>query len=350
MLARYRITPISPLMTPMMSDTIFGHFCWALEQRRGAAHLEAFLASFDGESKAPVLFSSAFPAEHLPRPVLPPPTEGERRELVENYFLRGTMGNKDNASEKQLLLNGWTILKAWRRRRLISLEDWLALKDGYSELGFLERLANRQEPMEEIPQTINTVETSNTISRASGQVTEESGGLFVREKQWFTDGAQLDLYVAVNEADLVDDVEWFLCNYLPQNGFGKDKSIGMGALSIVRDTAFDETLFDTPGANAQLALSLTAFDGMGALPARYDLCTKFGKLGGTFAVCGPEGGNPRPFKKPLLMIQPGGVFFTLKPLDKASLLADVHSDARIRHCGIPVTVPLIVKEVERYVH
>jgi len=350
MLARYRITPTSPLMTPLMSDTIFGHFCWALSHRRGTAQLEAFLASFDGESKAPVLFSSAFRAGYLPRPVLPPPPQSEQRQLVENYFLSEPRGTEDDAAARQRLLNDWTILKAWRRRRLISLEDWLALKDGYSELDFLGRLAKRGEPTEEAHQMINTAETSNTISRASGQVTEESGGLFIREKQWFVPDAQLDLYVAVNEPALVDDVDWFLCAYLPQNGFGKDKSIGMGALSIVRDAAFDETLFDTPGANAQLTLSMTAFDGMGAVPARYNLHTKFGKLGGSFAVCGPDGGNARPFKKPLMMIEPGGVFFTAKPLDTVPLLADVHSDARIRHCGIPVTIPLFVKEIERYVY
>ena len=43
MLYRYNIRPKSPVMTPLMSDTFFGHFCWALGYEKGEGFLEDFL-------------------------------------------------------------------------------------------------------------------------------------------------------------------------------------------------------------------------------------------------------------------------------------------------------------------
>lgn len=60
MLYRYKITPGSPLITPLMSDTFFGHFCWAVLYHKGEDYLSDLLDSFDNGNPAPVLFSSAF--------------------------------------------------------------------------------------------------------------------------------------------------------------------------------------------------------------------------------------------------------------------------------------------------
>ncbi len=63
-MASYKITwkPLSGFSTPLDSDTIFGHFCWALnylyedEQKK----LEEMLAEL--EKRPALIFSSAFPA------------------------------------------------------------------------------------------------------------------------------------------------------------------------------------------------------------------------------------------------------------------------------------------------
>jgi CRISPR-associated protein Csm4 len=97
--------------------------------------------------------------------------------------------------------------------------------------------------------------------------------------------------------------------------------------------------------NARLSLSSAAFPGIEQYAASYRLKTKFGRLGGNFAFSSPTGGDPRPFKKPILMYEPGAVFYTVDDLSSKPLLAGVHSDARIRHCGIPITLPFKISEV-----
>ena len=93
-----------------------------------------------------------------------------------------------------------------------------------------------------------------------------------------------------------------------------------------------------------MSLSLAAFPDMCNYSAFYRLKTKFGKLGGDFSVASPTGGDTRSFKKPVLMYEEGAVFIGHHALDTMPLLSDVHSDARIRHCGIPVALPLSIRE------
>jgi CRISPR-associated protein Csm4 len=131
---------------------------------------------------------------------------------------------------------------------------------------------------------------------------------------------------------------------LPENGFGADKSIGMGRFNTAVDSSFTADEFDTIEGNARLSLSLCSFNNMGSYKVFYRLRTKFGKLGGNFAVFSPTGGKPRPFKKPILMYEPGAVFLMSESLEDRPLLEGIHSDTRIRHCGVPITVPFKLLE------
>lgn len=340
MLTRYTITPESPLITPIMSDTLFGHFCWALRYRDGESKLTEFLDGYGNGRAAPVLFSSAFPSGHLPRPSLPSPSRNALR-----TFVRENVG--ESKAER---FDGLSQVKKWSKRRTISLDDWRALKGGYSDLRLYQRFAERKDYGQSEPSFKTDVTASNRIDRLTGTVPSEGGGgLFQRSKIWYLPGATLDLYVEVDTEERSGDVDWFLQEFLPDNGFGADKSVGMGMLRIKRDDGFKPADLDVPDANARISLSLAAFAGMEEIFTYYRLTTKLGKLGGSFAVTGPNGGNPRPYKKPLLMYEPGAVFFTEQPLNTRPLLDNVHSDNRIRHCGIPITLPMkITEEVARH--
>ncbi len=173
---------------------------------------------------------------------------------------------------------------------------------------------------------------------------QEGGGFFHREKLWYHAGFEFDLYVAINRPDLTTAINRFLLEYLPATGFGADKSVGMGSLTIKPDNAFTPSGFDVKEANARLSLSLASFPGIDAYEAYYKLKTKFGKLGGGFAVCGPNGGSPRPFKKPVLMYEPGAVFCCSDTLADKPLVDNIHSDKRIRHYGVPITLPFHLRE------
>ncbi len=334
MLYRYRLKPLSSLITPMLSDTMFGHFCWAIRYQDGEEFLERFLKGYGAGSPAPVLFSSAFLSDYIPRPTLPHLGREQALEFVKKHF----------GTDKASIFEGLSKIKSWNKRRLIKIEHWEILKDSYYDEALYELLLNEDTNKEGENKIIPELSSHNMISRETGTVPSEGGGLFTREKIWYDSEIFLDIYVLINDTAMETSVDNFLTQYLPQNGFGADKSLGMGALDIFRDEDFDSDDFKVSSANALMSLSLTAFQDMGNCRAFYRLKTKFGKLGGDFSVSSPTGGATRPFKKPVLMYEEGAVFVGHHALDGMPLLSDVHSDKRIRHCGVPVTVPLTIKE------
>ncbi len=346
MIYRYELKPKSPIITPLMSDTFFGHFCWAMLYRKGEQFLKDFLESYDVGKPGPVLFSSAFPSGYLPRPALPSPSRDKMRK-----FVRDNYGEK-----KENIFLGLSDFKKWNKQQYISVEQWMKLKHDYSDLGLYEIIFLTDRFLTDQPDhgknIIKDVTASNTINRSIGTV-QEGGGFFQREKTWYRKDVSpdpdsdsdpaLDLYVELNDDFSVDLTDWFLVEFLPQNGFGADKSTGMGSLSVENTGSVAPDLISDPDSNAQLSLSLASFPGIETYDAYYHLKTKFGKLGGSFAFSSPTGGNPKPFKKPVLMYEPGAVFFCDHSLGNRPLLKNVHSEERIRHAGIPVTLPFRIK-------
>jgi len=345
MLFRYKINPVSPVITPLMSDTFFGHFCWAVLFEKGEAFLEKLLASYGKEKPAPVLFSSAFVSGWLPRPALPPAKREQTQHFVEKYFVDNPPPRYDQKTKRQKRFEGMKAVKKWNKQSFLPLSTWMALKNNYSEVHLLEIFYDKfkHKKDDEYAAFETEVTASNSISRTSGMVSEE-GGLFQREKTWYHKNTELDLYVKIGTEEMIPLVQWFLTDYLPLNGFGKDKSVGMGCLRITPDDAFESDAFNAIDANAHMVLSATSFEGIEKYAAYYRLMTKFGKLGGNFAVSSPSGGPCRPFKKPILMIEPGSVFFTCDDLSGKPLLKNIHSDERVHHCGVPVTLPIKIME------
>jgi CRISPR-associated protein Csm4 len=328
-----------------MSDTFFGHFCWAVLFEKGESYLQDFLAAYEKQKPAPVLFSSALNSGYLPRPAMPQARRKKIKQFVDRYFVADPDGVFKGKSEKQKQFEGMAAVKKWNKFRFMSSETWLKLKNNYSETGLLEIFYEqfRQGTDKEAVSFETVVSASNSINRVSGAVSEE-GGLFQRESSWFYPNACLDLYVEVNLEEMVPLVNWFLTDYLPLNGFGKDKSVGMGYFEISQDNSFSPDLFKVDNENASMTLSAAAFEGMEQYHSFYRLMTKFGKLGGTFSASSPSGGPVLPFKKPILMLEPGAIFFTDEELNRRPMLKHVHSDERIRHCGVPVTVPVNIME------
>jgi CRISPR-associated protein Csm4 len=347
MIYRYSIKPISPITTPIMSDTLFGHFCWALRYEKGEKYLTDFLDLYSEGNMAPVLFSSAILSGMLPRPVFPPLNVELTYKFVKEKFVDNKIALLENKTDKQKFFIGMNYIKAWSKVRVLTTKQWLILKDDYSELGVLNVFFNHfmaDDKLHEMKPFEVDISTSNTVNRVSGTVSAESGGLYKREKIWYHEGTELDIYVEVNDEKYYPFVNKFLTSYLPQTGFGADKSVGMGAIDITFDEKFEVKWLSAERPNARLSLSLTSFKGMEDYNVFYQLKTKFGKLGGDFATMSPSGGNVKPFKKPILMFEPGAVFLSHENLNNKALLENVHSDIRIKHCGIPVTLPFKISE------
>jgi CRISPR-associated protein Csm4 len=64
--------PLSSLSTPLQSDTIFGHLCWAVNYLWAEKDKNKLTDFLNALKKTPCLIlSSAFPAGSLPKPVIP---------------------------------------------------------------------------------------------------------------------------------------------------------------------------------------------------------------------------------------------------------------------------------------
>ena len=97
MMRIYKLTirPLTSFLTPLQSDTIFGHLLWALRYTEGEDALVAFLNRYR-DDEPPLLVSAGFPEGTLPVPVLQPQPEEHRQptylapdwRILENVILR----------------------------------------------------------------------------------------------------------------------------------------------------------------------------------------------------------------------------------------------------------------------
>ena len=346
MYVRYKIKLLSKLRTPLYSDTIFGHFCWGIRYLKGEKYLEDFLEEFSTKKDAPLLISCAFPENHIPRPILEPVKRSFLKELA--IYAASKICNLKNKSESEKLFHGLQILKKLNKNKWINIEEWLKLRSECNAKNLLLLDISKIDSENENPFLIKSglssikkvVRVHNSISRVTGMVKDEGGLYFVTEL-WPEKDMSFDLYVYFESEQykaLWDEV-WK--DYIMATGFGKDKSTGSGQIIIEEDTEDINYLFELQGTNAHMSLSLLGFEKMPDLPASYSVFTRYGKLGGDFAVAGPDGGRPNPFKKPILLLEPGSVFFT-EESPQGSLLQNVHLDFRIRHYGLSLWLPLSI--------
>ncbi|RMF80840.1 MAG: hypothetical protein D6739_09880 [Nitrospirae bacterium] len=309
---RYRLTltPQAPVATPFHSGTLFGHLCWAYRYRHGEAALLEWLETF---RERPLLLSDAMPEGYLPRPVVAPPA-GERREALAERLGRGD------------LVEGYKRLKQYKKRRWISERAWEALRDGYDEGALYEHWLREEGSAP--PTAAAQVRPHNRIDRQRA-TTPESGGLYFVETRVYPRGARLTVYV---ETDALDETELAgLFGDVGHWGYGRDASSGLGRFRVeVRP--YEGSLFDHPGSR-RLSLSHGAIDG--STPrARYRLHTHYGRLGGTFAQ-----DDTSPFKRPVLLAEPGATFDGAGGLAGA-LLQGVHGERpEIRHHAFHLTLP-----------
>ena len=193
-------------------------------------------------------------------------------------------------------------LKKLKRIALLS-DDWLLkAREKLSEDSISAALTNdtqsigNEDPWEE------ELQYHNTINRWTNSVRAEGG--FYQSTAFHLRGSELSVYVKTDYLSK-NEVEQLL-DVVAKGGFGPDKSAGLGAFAF---TLSDHEFPRLSGANAFIALSNFVPEPDDPVEGWYDITTKFGKLGGDFAV-GPSGpgGKHNPFKKPLIMLRSGSVF------------------------------------------
>lgn len=287
---RVRICVHGYLVTPLVADTIFGHVVWGIARREGAEAASRFLSMYD-ESEPPIVLSSAFPADHVPMPLISPVPSEIASMTMESYAQ----------------------LKNSRKRRYVPvslfLDDKPITKDAIATAEaaiFAGELTER---------------LHNTVDRF-GNGTIDDVGLFGKPERWFS-GAYMDIYVQAT-MDMARVSQLF--GWAFESGYGARSSTGAGRISMV---SIEEVQFSGSG-NRAMALAPFALSGQAdRINLRSNVFVRLGKVAYEMAVTG------NPFKKPIIFYSEGSTM-SLPESDKriGMILKGVHEDDRIRQYGM----------------
>lgn len=318
------IRPTSAFGTPLDSDTLFGHICWAIwYMNEDKGKLARFLERFDDQP--PLILSSAFPEGYLPLPQLPPFTVREKTTLEEKFRHREMGGNLEFIQ--------W--LKRMSRQTLMSTDAFFRFQTGLSKFTLFEAVLDNElseynfspagSPGDSMADTRAAEIWHNTINRKSGVVIE--GKLFSKNTTFYPAGIALNVYLKTDHFSTDQLQEIF--TFIALNGYGADKSTGCGRFDF---TIKEEDIFRHPAEfNAYLLLSNTNAAILKSHDGFYRTWTKFGKLGGIFSSTSLYS----PFKKPVILLTPGSVIFGSDRIEfLGSNFAGVHARPDIQHYGI----------------
>lgn len=308
------IAPEGPLVSPLHSDTLFGAFCWSWLRCFGRASLERDLIVPSLSGEPPVIFSNGFPHGALPLPMGCYDT-ANRFEALEGKAERRA------AYQRAKKLKGARFVERTGFDR-IRAGDW----SGFTK--YLVEEGGREET------TIH-----NMVSRDSGTVEnlDGAGNLFGSVRRFFGPAQRFDCYILTR---LDHDRLSAVLELMLSLGIGADKSNGCGLFRLESLTEEKELTRAPEGANGYVALS-------NFLPARRDpvrgawqLLPKYPKLDREFAQ------GDAPFKKPLLFLKAGALFWTEapKPWYGRCLTGVAAVDAPVTVNGCTIAVSIRVPE------
>ena len=328
----YRIKIIlkSSLITYLQADTLFGHIMWAIRYIKGNKFLEELLEEY---SKTPsFLISDGFKSGYLPRPIVAPIDTQALQEIIK--------AKKNLKDDKKELVNALIEIKELKKVRQIPFSIYEKLSQNYNEEGLYTYLLKDAENILGLKkEEEEALITHNTINRVTNSVLEE-GGFFQQTERFYKKGYSFDIYIKVlNSSFSMEDIKEAL-EYISQTGFGKDKSTGKGYFQI---ESLDTVDLDRFKGNAVMSLSTFIPSGDELKEGYYEVFTKFGKLGGDYAMASKDV-YYNPFKKPLIMMKPGSTFYcdSIKPYF-GSLIEDVHSNPKIKHYAFMFPIGINIK-------
>lgn len=297
----------SGYITPWHSDTIFGHLCWVAEHHdlfkgfKGAAGL----IDLYRQGNPPFILSDGFPGDWLPAPV-----------TLKNLF--------EPAESDGLNKTAYNTLKSAKKLKFVTLSQFQDFCSGKR----FELPSGVHKPL------VNSITLHNQIDRLSNTTGSAGGGLFEIPEQFATEGL-ISIYAYVADGYEQDLQELF--RLMAQGGYGKKRTTGKGAFILKSFEQFNG--FEQPeNSDVTGFITLSHY-----VPSKDDptdgawrLLVKYGKLGDEKTFCG------NPFKKPLIMLQPGAVFRTSVQNKWYGRLVDniAFSDAQPVQYGFCFAVPV----------
>jgi CRISPR-associated protein Csm4 len=260
--------------------------------------------------------SDGFPAGLLPRPLARPAAPSDDPNVADNR-------------------------KKQRKRGFIRRDGFIKIRHRLSE----ETLG---------PYLVATMDRSftlahNTIDRRTGS-TPEAGGLYFLEEDWsFSSmapgrskplpegtveaGPLRDLYIVASESAVVHIGR--LLSALGEMGYGRDANLGRGQWTV-ESVEPDAELANGPNGRLVSLSHGSAEPDMSDLRCRID--THYGKAGPGVTVRA----GISPFKKPLLLLQPGATFIGPMSRRYGAMLRSVHPERpEIVHNAFHVVIPFV---------
>lgn len=309
------LKPTSGLLTPLQSDTIFGHFCWRMVEIKGEEILKQFLGRYLEGNPVFTLSDGLLEVNgevFFPKPLKQSPLSGddlEKPEKIKKFLLR----------------------KEARGRKFITVGHLQLFLDGKME-EYEERFASEEDRFS--PTLHDDLRIHVRIDRDT--MKSEDSMLFQTKPQYLSE--ETGFAVLIKVIDKQNYQEFDVENILQEvfeTGFGKKKSSGYGAFSVLGFSDYDLIKEQEEG-NGFLTLgNYLPSEADNSDPGFYDYMVKYGKLGEN------QSSGSNPFKKPMIMMKPGSCFKTNSAKQfygRMTTAGEISSEKEIYQCGMPFTL------------
>lgn len=305
----------SGLLTPLQSDTIYGHFCWRLVEAKGEDCLKDFLKLYLDRQPVFTISDGMFEVNGevlFPKP-LDPTLDTSSETLSKVDRIKRTMQRKD--------LKG---------RRFITVSQLNEFLDGNLDK-YEDSLLTGVKP--DTPQLQHDIRFHVKIDRNTQS--NEDSMLFQTNPQYLSEGGFAILIKVINEKQFNDYDVPKIMKEVFEVGFGKKKSSGYGAFSSIELSDYDKISVEKSDCNRFITLGnyLPSQDD-GAGPGYYDYLVKYGKLG-------ESGSSGNPFKRPVILFKPGSCFTTKSPKDfygRITEPGEISPEKSVHQFGMPLTL------------
>ncbi len=321
---RVRLRIRSPLGTPLVADTLFGHLCWGIAYHEGPDAVQAFIKETCGD-RPPLVISDPLPADHWPMPVLPPAAEAERA--------------ADARADPPSRLADHDRNRAIQRRAWVPATVWERVAGRLDGPTLLRALAECASPPP--PEPLAAAVAHNAINRFSGHTLDEHG-LFHARQWYMPPDAVYEVWARTTwDPDRLRSVfEWGLVG-----GYGRDASTGLGQITVqdVEPATLPPKAVDRP--NALVTLGACVPDISDPTEGLWTVDVRHGRLGGAWAV-GHDEETSAAFKYPVVFLARGTLLLTDEyRLTVGRVVSDVHPTRReVITCGRTLALPVQLTE------
>lgn len=339
---RIRLRLLSPLGTPLVADTLFGHLCWGIAYHDGPDAVSTFLEQM-ASPEPPLVISDPLPAGFWPAPTLPHLSAHATRQMADQIAHRFAQPG-DSAAAAHRRATDW-LRDVQKSRQWVRHETLARVTSNLGRKPLLRAWAEEMDRQPAQPPALTeALVAHNSIDPLTGRPREPGGFYFLRE--WFPADQPGQSY----EYDV-----WARSPWPPERlralfeqglrfGYGRDASTGRGCLEVLSVQPADLPTVAQP--NALMTLGVCAPAAHDPPGAFWQIDVRLGRLGGPLAAMASDDTGLTPFKRPVIFLRRGSIMISDQPPPVVGrMITDVHPQRpEIMTCGLTLTLPLRLDE------